>query len=91
MAQAAPPRERPTTWCFALRLQMQDFSTVEEVRVDFAMRSAPFSTTRNKQPWIGRLLFFYGVKEGGFTHIRELFLASCLYLAVGLVVFSIEK
>ena len=31
IAQAAPPRVCPTTWCFALRLQMPDFLTAEEV------------------------------------------------------------
>ena len=35
MAKAAPPRVCPTTWCFALRLQMPDFSTAEEVRNAF--------------------------------------------------------
>ena len=45
VAQAALPRVRPTTWYFALRLQMPDFSIAEK----FATRSAPFSTTRNKQ------------------------------------------
>ena len=39
MTQAAPPRVRPTIWCFALQLQMQDFLTVEEVCIAFCSTS----------------------------------------------------
>ena len=62
MAQAAPPRVRPTTWCFALRLQMPDFSTAEEVRDAFC---SIFNDTQQAIPGLEDFSFSYGVPEGG--------------------------
>ena len=48
IAQAAPPLVHPTTWCFALLLQMLDFSTAEEVCNEFC--SMIFNNTQQGIP-----------------------------------------
>ena len=67
MAQAAPPRVRQTTWCFALQLQMPDFSTAEEVRDAFC---SIFNDTQQAIPGLEDSSFSYCVPEGCFEHIR---------------------
>ena len=67
MAQAAPPRVRQTTWCFALRLQMPDFSTAQEVSDAFC---SIFNDTQQAILGLEDFSFSYGVPEGGFAHIR---------------------
>ena len=70
MAQAAPPLVRTTTWYFTLRLQMPDFSTAEEVQdVLMSLRSAPFSTTRNKQSLDWKTSLFLMVCRKAVSHI----------------------
>ena len=57
MAQAAPPRVRPTTWCFALRLQMPNagFLDCRGSSLCFLLHFQRHSTSNL---WIGRLLNF---------------------------------
>ena len=67
MAQAAPLQVRPTTWCFALQLQMPDFSTAEEVCNVFC---SIFNDTQQAIPGLEDLSLSFSVLEGCFAHIH---------------------
>ena len=58
----------PTTWCFALRLQMPDFPTSEKVRCAFC---SIFNDTQQTIPGWEDLSFSNGVQESSFAHIRR--------------------
>ena len=57
MAQAAPPRVRPTTWSFVLRLQMPN-SRFLDCRGSSRCVPLHFQRHSTSNLWIGRLLFF---------------------------------